>query len=343
VLKLVEEGRLDLDEPVFAILDDLVPPEGKNIDPRVYDITARHLLEHAGGWDSANSFDPMFMSREIAQEMGTEAPADCTAIARYMLGQPLDFEPGSKYSYSNFGYCVLGLVIEERSGQSYEAYVRQNILVPAGIENMHLGRTKRSEKWDGEVSYYDDAGAPPVESVFLEDQTMVPRPYGGFYLEAMASHGGWVGSAADLARFAYAVDGTNQESVLRSDTLETMLSRPFLPEWDDSEAYYALGWRVRTSPKLPLWHTGSLPGASAVIYLRGDGFAWAALFNANPDTSSDEFVVDVIVSMGRAAVMDEIFWGAVLMLFILIGIVFLMIRRKKRKMVGIHHQGVQNE
>jgi hypothetical protein len=79
-----------------------------------------------------------------------------------------------------------------------------------------------------------------------------------------------------------------------------------------------------------------------VIYLRGDGLAWAVLLNENRNTGNDEFVVDVIVSMRRAAVIDEIFWGSVFVLFILMGMGFMM-RRKKRKMPAIHKQGVQNE
>jgi hypothetical protein len=79
-----------------------------------------------------------------------------------------------------------------------------------------------------------------------------------------------------------------------------------------------------------------------VIYLRGDGLAWAVLLNENRNTGNDEFVVDVIVSMGRVAVMDEIFWGSILTLFILTGLGFMM-WRKKRKMPAIHKQGVQNE
>ena len=53
-----------------------------------------------------------------------------------MLGQPLDFAPGTKYAYSNFGYNVLGRIIERRSGMSYGEYVKQEVLAPAGITDM---------------------------------------------------------------------------------------------------------------------------------------------------------------------------------------------------------------
>ena len=59
VLKLVEEGKLDLDERVFEILSDFTEPEGASRDPRIAEITVRHLLHHAGGWDKeVSGFDP---------------------------------------------------------------------------------------------------------------------------------------------------------------------------------------------------------------------------------------------------------------------------------------------
>jgi N-acyl-D-amino-acid deacylase len=117
ILKLVEEGRLSLDTEVFRLLDDLEPPAGAAVDPRIYSITIRHLLEHSGGWDANQGFDPMFASQEIAEAMGAPEPVDSKTVIRFMLGQPLDYDPGSRYAYANFGYCVLGRVIERVTGQ----------------------------------------------------------------------------------------------------------------------------------------------------------------------------------------------------------------------------------
>ena len=141
VLQLVENGILTLDTPVFQYLDDLQPLDGMDVDPRIDEITIRHLLEHSGGWDRNVSYDPMFMPSDIARAAGTPEPADCTTIIRYMLGQPLDFDPGSQYAYSNFGYCILGRVIEKASGIPYEAYVATHILDPIEIEDMRLGHS----------------------------------------------------------------------------------------------------------------------------------------------------------------------------------------------------------
>ena len=79
-------------------------------------ITTRHLLQHTGGWDRDKSFDPMFRPREISRTLGVASPPGPRDILRYRLGQPFEFDPGTRYAYSNFGYCVLGRVIEKVTG-----------------------------------------------------------------------------------------------------------------------------------------------------------------------------------------------------------------------------------
>jgi len=279
VLKLVEEGKLDLEAKAFKLLDNLKPVSGKTVDPRIYNITIRQLLQHSGGWNPDQSFDPMFRPTKAALEVGATQPATSETIIRYMLGQPLDFDPGSQYAYSNFGYCVLGRIIEKVTGQSYYDYVMENILRPAGATSMRLGRSLENERYDGEVHYYDYEGALMALSVF-PDSLVVPWPYGGFDIEAMDAHGGWVATATDLLRFVTALDGGK---LIKSDTLTTMVSRPTAPLWQDSSYYYGMGWSVRPSGNTAMWgHTGSLPGTYSIVVRTFNGFAWAALFNTRP-------------------------------------------------------------
>jgi N-acyl-D-amino-acid deacylase len=332
VLKLVEDGRLDLDTPAFQLLDELQPLDPAGIDPRIETITVRHLLEHSGGWDSSISSDPMFRTREIAEEMGVTPPADCPMVIRYMLGKPLDFDPGSRYAYSNFGYCVLGRVIKAASGQSYQDYVNSHILNPIGIYDMRLGRSLAAEQAKGEVHYF--AREPEqARSVFPEIWKPVPWPYGGFYLEAMDSHGGWIASAVDLARFASVLEDGNSRAVLNGESLASMVARPNIPQWEGASSYYGLGWHVRPGLRNDnMWHTGSLPGSTGVLYCAADGLVWAVLFNSNPDSSGDAFLVDLITVMGRAAFMDELLWaGGILLVCLLAGGVVLVRRRKRKK------------
>src|SRR6202044_1462244 len=124
-------------------------------------------------------------------------------IIRYMLRQPLQFEPGTKSVYSNFGYCLLGRVIEKASGLGYEEYIRKEVLAPLGIQRMHIGHSLLKDRRPDEVHYY--AGKKQFPAVVGPDLGMpVPAPYGSWNHEALDSHGGWIASAGDLVRFAAA-------------------------------------------------------------------------------------------------------------------------------------------
>lgn len=283
VLKLVEEGKLGLDAKAFTFID-LQPPQGAAIDARIYDITIRQLLQHSGGWDRYKTFDPASMSRQAAQAVSAPTPATAETIIRYMLGQPLQFTPGTEYQYSNFGYCVLGRIIEKVSGQSYEDYVKTHVLNPAGGTCMRLGRTLLAGRAEREVRYYDFPGAGLAQSVFPDATFPVPWPYGGFYIEARDSHGGWIASTVDLMRFLTAVDGrSTRPDILQPATISLMVSRPGPPLWVGSSYHYGMGWSVRPiNADANWWHSGSLPGTSAFMVRSYHGLAWVALFNSRP-------------------------------------------------------------
>jgi CubicO group peptidase (beta-lactamase class C family) len=284
ILKLVEEGKLRLDDKAFEILGDLQPRPGATINPELRKITLRHLLQHSGGWDRDQSFDPMFQSREIAATLGVPPPASAEAIIRYMLEKPLQFSPGTKYAYSNFGYCVLGRVIEKVTGERYEDFVRSRILRPAGVTSMRLGRTRLADRAPGEVRYYGFPGMGLAPSVFPSGPARVPWPYGGFYIEAMDSHGGWIASATDLARFIAALDGQpHHPRILSPRSVEQMTARPLPPLWVGTDNWYGMGWSVRTAEGgTNWWHTGALDGTTTLMVRAGIGVTWVVLFNSRP-------------------------------------------------------------
>jgi N-acyl-D-amino-acid deacylase len=129
ILRLMELGKLKLNDTAFDLLK-LAPLPGNDEDPRLKKVTVLELLHHTAGFDRGASFDPMFRPIEIAKAFKANPPADPAQIIRYMLGHKLDFDPGSRYAYSNYGYCVLGRVIEKASGKRYEAFVRDTVLNP---------------------------------------------------------------------------------------------------------------------------------------------------------------------------------------------------------------------
>ncbi|MBI1903791.1 MAG: beta-lactamase family protein [Planctomycetia bacterium] len=300
VLQLVERGQLSLDTHIWDVLklSDCQPAAGGSaessgnggsgqssaVDPRWRDVTIAQLLRHTGGFDRGASFDPMFRSREIAGQFGFLPPAEPRDVIRYMTFRPLDFEPGARYAYSNFGYCLLGRAIETVSGTSYEAYVQQRVLAPLSVRRMKIGQSLPEGRADGEVRYSSQEGKGPA--VVGEIGQEVPHPYGAWYLEAMDSHGGWIASAVDLARFVASFTD-EPKCLLSKGTCAAMVERPNGPAGHDGEGkpkdtYYGLGWFVRTDGdgRATIWHTGSLPGTATLMLRRHDNVAFVVLFNA---------------------------------------------------------------
>ena len=294
VLKLVESKGLDLDTPVTEFLPlKPVLVNGKTADPRWKRVTLRHCLHHTGGWDRDVSGDPMFRSLETARAVGVPAPANAQAIIRYMLGQPLDFDPGARYAYSNFGYCLLGRVIERLGSRPYEQFVREEVLAPMGIRRMRLGASLESGRIEGEVRYYTPDNSEG-SSVFPGLPAKVPEPYGSFCIEAMDAHGGWLASALDLARFAAILDTPGGNTCLKPDTRRILYEPPAPPASRNPDGslaghFYGCGWVVRPVGKegpAGYWHNGSLPGTSTLLMRRLDGISWAVLFNQRSESSS---------------------------------------------------------
>jgi N-acyl-D-amino-acid deacylase len=183
VLALIREGRIACDTRAFEYLA-LDPPGGKAADERIYKITVKNLLEHRGGWDRGAWGDPMFQMRRVREELKLDRPPLPRDVVRWMTGKPLQFDPGEREVYSNFGYCVLGRVIEKASGKSFEQFVTEEILRPAGAAAVRMSRDRAADR-DGREVWY-------------------PVADGQFSVEVMDAHGGLAASAGDLCRFMHA-------------------------------------------------------------------------------------------------------------------------------------------
>lgn len=262
--KLIQDGKLDADAKVFDLLE-LSPPPGRDVDPRWKDVTVEHLIRHRGGWDRKaelpgypDGFDPMFYPEMIGKALGQKPPLTAGDFVRYMAGQPLQFEPGSKYAYSNFGYCVLGRVIEKASGRPYGDYLEQEVFQPLGVTELRLGRSLVPDR-DPREPVYRSAGE--ADNVVTGEPPRVRWPDGGFLLEAMDSHGGWIASAPHLAKVF--------------------------------EAYWISG-QPRGPDERESWnHFGSLPGTFTVAHQRKDGVTIVVLLNQRNE-KNDERILEVM-------------------------------------------------
>ena len=181
--------------------------------------------------------------------------------------RPLDNAPGTDWAYSNFGYCVLGRIIEQVSGQDYDDYVRDAVLDPCGITAMQIAGNTLAERADGEVTY-DTGNTPP--NLGLPYEIPVSR---------MDAHGGWIGTATDLLRFAVRVDNFGSvPDILDGNTISTMTT-PSAANPVDADPGYAMGWWVNDIDNW--WHDGILAGTTSFLVRSSDGICWAALANGN--------------------------------------------------------------
>ncbi len=302
VLLLAEDGKLKLDDHVIQyLIRDKKYALPKDADPVWSRVTIRHLLQHSGGWNSDKSKDPMFELVEITRALDLKKIARIPDIVRYQLSRPLDFEPGTEYQYSNFGYCLLGRVIEAASGQPYESFVAERILKPAGMTQTRLGKSKLANRAEDEAHYYTQTlktypaiwdVAPGGKSGKFE---LVQAPYGQSELAVMDSAGAWTSTASDLVRFAVAID-KDTKPILKPDSLPQLKERPAFAGADD-DSWYGLGWNLRSIDGLDrvnIWHTGTLAGTSTILLKRWDNMVWAVIFNCDesPDKKKCETLID---------------------------------------------------
>ena len=149
-----------------------------------------------------------------------------------------------------------------------------------------------------------------AENVFPDGPARVPLPYGGFQLEAMDAHGGWLGSILDLARFARALERTERSGILTANSLRQMYEPPppplgHEPDGSVAQRYYASGWGVVRGHgnHVTYYHNGSLPGTYTLLVRRGDGVTFIALFNQRSDDPKDP---DSAVEIALHRAMDSI-------------------------------------
>lgn len=272
IMKLQEEGKLSVTEKVFgpgAILDDTIFAHPR--DKRAFDITVGHLLTHRGGW-SQRYGDQMFMSEVVSRTLDVPMPVDLKTIIRFALTKRLHFTPGTGQSYSNLGYAILGLVIEEASGMDYESYCRKKVLEPLGIYDMALGKNLPENALPLEVSYYDVENAPLRPSIYGTGE-MVPASRGGNDIETLGAAGAWVATAPDLMRLLLSIDGFDYpKDILSPESIEFMT--------DANNGYAPVGWRTTLSNGV-WWRTGSFSGTSAMMKRMPDGTAWVVLMNSS--------------------------------------------------------------
>lgn len=209
IVQLVEGGLLAYDDP----LSDFFPayPQGD-------EITIHHLLTHSSGLPGGSSL---------------------------FIPETLEFEPGAKASYSNLNYLLLGRIVEQVSGQSYADYVREHILIPAGMQRSGYDIATASDDPDTATGYVRRRDGPQH------------APYGS--LDVAGGAGALYSTASDLLRW---------DRALREGTLvgAEALERIFTPHYPFGEHSMGYGWVVgELVGREMAMHGGSYDGATGII------------------------------------------------------------------------------
>lgn len=302
-LRLVQDGRLSLDAPILPLLGrEIVPPDSIR-DARWNQITVRHLMQHSGGWDAGETFDPL-TSYELLDALGLSLPlrrpVTRDQVIRMMASIPLQFTPGTRQVYSNFGMMLLGRLIEKVTGTPYEELVQSMALAPMGIQRMAVGRALPSQRRLGEVEYYDDPPVPEdLPAIYPGIGEFAPAPDGGgFYMEIIEGAGAWIASPVELLRFLNGVDGRIAPALLRPDLIREMTARP---AFDTSRgSYIGLGWAVDRANGIEFGHNGAIQGTYAIaVRSTVAGVSFAVTLNTYP--YSETFEQELLTALAGVA------------------------------------------
>jgi CubicO group peptidase (beta-lactamase class C family) len=248
VLKLVEEGKIDLDTDVNHYLKRWKIPENAFTSEKM--VTIRELLNHTSGIGTRNGelYDPSLPIPTFLQLLKGEKPAKTPSVR-------VEAVPGTKFAYSNGGYLVLALLVEDVTGETFAHYMKRAVLDPIGMKDSTFD-APLPHSWAsrGATGYWEDGktGVPPAR--FVEPN--------------LAAGGLWT-TPTDLAKFLIEIQREYEGSshkVLGQRTAQ-MLARPGLGGW-------GLGLRVGGSAGNPfLSHDGSAAFQDdMLVYLHGNGF-----------------------------------------------------------------------
>lgn len=272
IMKLQEEGKVFMDTPVFGPFGILKRFDPYIKDSNYYSMTVEHLLRHQGGFTTRGG-DVMFSTLTFMRNHGLSEAPDAETLVQKQLARRLGFEPGTWQDYSNFGYLLLSLIIEEVSGMPYEEYMQEHVFKPAGCTGFSIAGNYLKDRQPGESMYFMQPDSELVPS-YDGKLAAVEKCYGGNDITSLKGAGAWIGSAVEMARLVSCIDGRGpMKDILTEDSVRQMTT------WYD-ENTFSLGW-VDTKPDGEWTRTGSFSGTSALVKVYPDGECWVLISNTS--------------------------------------------------------------
>ena len=231
VMQLVEQGKIDLDRPIQEYIPSFpVKKEGA--------ITVRHLLLHTSGISAYKSY------KETQNKINFPTLNDALDVFKH---RDLLATPGKAHNYTTYGYVVLGVIIENVSGLSFEDYMIKNIWQPAGME--HTGVEHYNVIYKNKTLLYHKKKSGKIKLAKDANNLSNRTPGGGFYT-----------TVTDMLKFGNAVINN---TLVKETTLKMMLQNDGLKDHGNP---YAYGWFLyggKENPSKVFGHSGGQTGSSA--------------------------------------------------------------------------------
>lgn len=288
IAKLVEEGRISLDDPVSKYLPefvelwvlDAVNDSTKTLRKAKNVLTIRMVLNHTGGFPFEIS-----AKRSDVRGGGWSGGAPLRQTASIAAASPIMFEPGTRELYSNTGIDIGAAIVEVVTGMKWEVYLKQELLGPLGMKSTWFWPTDKQLK--NKIELYETKKNAPAE--WREEMGWQQRPYNDSHVFASAGAGLWTTANDQLKFYKMLMNlglGENGVRILKEETVKNLLAlstRPkglggyslglSAPEQDSEDAWFGHGgaWGTNCSVN---WHKKELK--LWVVQSAGGGQPWLA-------------------------------------------------------------------
>ena len=272
ILKLVDEGKLSLDDPINRWL----PADVAKKIPNSSVITVRQLLDHTSGiadYDEMGIIDTEYVKPDTPVSYQT-------AMWQGINESPL-YPPGAGYTYSNVNYILLTLIIDKAAGVPYEDYLTRNIFIPTGMNDTFIHRTNQIT-------------GPHMECIDTVDDTSPMKDYSNVYIQFDRGAGDIVSTAADLNRFHQELQNghlisTKSLALMQEPSPQSLVVRPVPGTGGNITSGYGLGYTIKRYPpseNMTIYgHSGGYPGSSTSLVYWAEKDTYIAL-NINSITKS---------------------------------------------------------
>jgi CubicO group peptidase (beta-lactamase class C family) len=320
ILQLIEAGvstpagqPVTMDTRIFR--DILNGPSGVGNALGTYNsqldqVTVRQVLQHIAGFGGIN---PIINTEQIAVALGLERTPTCPETVRWILDRPLAAPPMTTWDYYNTGPCIIAAAVEVLTGQSFEAYIRDNMFAPYGLENLIVRSADLfADRVEGEAEHYSTigerlSGSEFVPPKYLElvpswpggvpnyDGLLVRRPYGGIPLVNGTAPGGLAATPAAYARFLAGVSGSDCVPLISQTSFDTRLTATSAFK-NDYGAFVAVN-----QANGDVYHNGAVAGGHGWYVMKtADDVIWTVFANSSDDNDLNELNQIMIAAYNAA-------------------------------------------